>query len=461
MEFITLDNIINAVDGEKLVEGNIHKFNKVSTDSRKIEKDSIFIALKGDNFNGNNYITEASNKGAALCIIDEVNFEPKNLNPSTSIIKVKDTKKSLLDLAKYYRSTLDLKIIGITGSTGKTTTKDMTCSLLSEKFKVFKTKGNFNNEIGLPLMIFNLDNSYDIAILEMGMSNFGEIHNMTEAAVPDIAIITNVGVSHIENLKTRKNILKSKLEITDFFNSGSTLILNVDNDLLMEESKKDVPYKVIKTGTEKTADIKATNIKYNENSISFDIVTDNKLVYSEFKLNVPGKHNVLNALLAIVCGKIFNMSYEEMQNGIKNLSMTSMRLDIVKGEKFTIIDDCYNASPDSIKAAIDVLKSIKGNRKIAVLGTMRELGEDSYNLHKEVSSYAKDQSVDVLITLGEFSNAYGDGFENNKNFKTFEDIDKINEFLNVFIKKDDIILVKASRAMKFEKIVEALKLINN
>lgn len=457
MESITLTDIVNAIHGKLVVEGSVKSFNKISTDTRKIEALSAFIALKGDNFNGNDYILEAAEKGAALCIIDEIKFDIKAVKQSMSIILVKDTRGALLDLAEAYRKSLNVKIIGITGSTGKTSTKDMTYAVLSEKYKVYKTQGNYNNEIGLPLMIFNLDKTYDIAVLEMGMSNSGEIHKMAKAARPDIALITNVGISHIENLKTRENILKAKLEITDYFSGGETLVVNADNDLLGKITTENESYNTVNIGTTENADIMAEKIMLNESDISFDIIERGQKIYQDFKINVPGKHNVLNSLLAIAAGRLLGMSFSEMQSGMENLNRTSMRLDIVKTNGITIVDDCYNASPDSMIAAIDVLKNIKGNRKIAVLGTMRELGDESYNVHKDVAMYAKDNSVDALIVLGEYSDAYKNGYSDGGIFRSFESIENAIEFLSRFLAKEDVVLVKASRAMKFEEIVKQLK----
>ena len=461
MEYMSLSSIVNAIEGKLLIKGSKERFNSVSIDTRKIEPGSIFIAIKGDKFNANNFTIEASNKGAALCIIDEIKFENKDLSKDTSVVIVENTKKALLKLAEFYRNTLNIKVVGITGSTGKTSTKDMTYAILSEKYKVFKTQGNFNNEIGLPLMIFNLDKSYDIAVLEMGMSNFFEIRNMARAAKPDIAIITNIGISHIENLKTRENILKAKLEITDYFKEDSILILNADNDMLSTVNEKDKIYKVIKTGIESVSDIKAENLILEEKSVIFDIFKNNKLVFKNFKIELPGKHNISNALLAICCGELFGLTYNEMNNGIQKLNMTSMRLDIVKGKKYTIVDDCYNASPDSMIAAIDVLKNIKGKRRIAVFGTMRELGDKAYDSHKEIGAYARKNSVDFLILLGEFKAAFEEGFKDIEKIKYFNSTVEASEFLKEFTKKNDVILVKASRAMKFEEIVKNLKDLNN
>ncbi len=460
MEKLTLKEIIQAVDGEFLKEGKEVVYEAVSTDTRSIEKNSIFIALRGTNFNGNDYAVEASKKGARVCIIDETAFRVEEFSDEVSVIKVKDTKQALLSLAEYYRSKLSIKVIGITGSTGKTSTKDIVAAVLSSKYKVFKTKGNFNNEIGLPLMIFKLDNEYDVAVLEMGMSNFGEIHNLAKTAKPDIAIITNIGVSHIEFLKSRENILKAKMEITDFFESNNSLIINSDNDLL--KGLNNLTFNLIKIGTEaENIDFKADEIVLKEDSINFRIIDKHGFESPEFTVNIPGKHNVLNTLLAVACGKLLGLSYEQMIEGVENLEFTSMRLDIVKGSKFTIIDDSYNASPDSMKAAIDVLLNFKGNRKIAILGTMKELGNMSYELHKDIGRYAKEKDIDLLIVSGEFAEAYIKGFEDTKKVFSFEDNERICDFLKNYIEKDDVILVKASRSMKFEKIVNNLKVINS
>jgi len=276
MEYISFDEILEATGGEIIVKGENILYNNVSIDTREIKENDIFIALKGENFNANDFTLEASSKGASICIVDEIKFEKIKLDKKTSVIKVEDTKKALLNLAKFYINKLNLKVVGITGSTGKTSTKDLVAAVLSAKYKVFKTLGNFNNEIGLPMMIFKLDQSYDIAVLEMGMSDFGEIHNLCEVARPDIAIITNIGMSHIENLKTRENILKAKMEITDFFDEHSVLIVNADNDLLETIGK--LNYKLLKTGIDSKADFKACDLNVGEKRIAFNLMEDGKLI---------------------------------------------------------------------------------------------------------------------------------------------------------------------------------------
>ena len=453
MEALSFSEIVEAVEGKVIINRNCHKYNVLSTDTRKICKNSIFVALRGQNFNGNNYVVEASSKGANLCIVDEINFNSNEVLNNTSVILVNDSKKALLDLAEYYRSKLKVKIVAITGSTGKTSTKDLTAAALSGKFKVFKTKGNLNNEIGLPLMVFELDNSYDVAVLEMGMSNFGEIERLAKVARPDLAIITNIGVSHIENLKTRENILKAKMEITKYFTRDNILIINNENDLLSTIDEKD--YRIFRVGFGTNVDLEAKDIIIEEDNIEFSI--EDKDFSNRFSIPVPGKHNVLNSLLAIAAGKLLGVEYSLMKESIKALNFTSMRLDIVKGNKYTIIDDSYNASPDSMKAALDVLKNISGNRKIAVLGTMRELGDESFKFHKEVGNYTRKKGTDLLIAVGEYSSAYREGFTEDSKFIGFQNLKEATEYLLNNLKVSDVVLVKASRSMSFETIVKELK----
>ena len=465
MEYITYDEIIEATAGEILVKGHcafskgVALYNNVCMDTRAIKDNDIFIALKGENFNANDFIVEASKSGASICIIDEVKFELTELNVKTCIIKVTDTKKALRDLAKFYINKLNLQVVGITGSTGKTSTKDLVAAVLSSKFKVFKTLGNFNNEIGLPMMIFKLDKSYDVAVLEMGMSDFGEIHNLCQVARPDIAIITNIGLSHLENLKTRENILRAKMEITDFFAVDNVLIVNSDNDLLEHITSSN--YKTIKTGIDSVADFKAGNLSVYENKIAFSIMEYGNLIKNTIEVNIPGRHNILNSLLAVACARAMGMNYEEIASGFKKLEATSMRLDIKKGKKFTIINDCYNASPDSMLAAMDVLCNISGKSKIAILGTMRELGNSAYEAHKQVGEYAKVKNIDLLITLGEFNEAYKEGFSDINKYRGFETYDEVVSFLSGIITENDVVLVKASRYMKFESIVSELEDLNS
>jgi UDP-N-acetylmuramoyl-tripeptide--D-alanyl-D-alanine ligase len=456
VETLTLKEIREAVSGEIILEGPSGSYSAINTDTRKIAPGDVFIALKGENFNGNRFLLQAVESGASLCIVDEVIGDTAAIT-TAGIIKVADTRKALLDLAGWYRKKLKTKIVGITGSTGKTSTKDLAAAALGSRFKVFKTKGNFNNEIGLPLMIFSLDNSYDIAVLEMGMNNLQEIHRMAEAARPDIALITNVGVTHIGNLKTRENILKAKLEITDFFGSGNTLVVNSDSDLLQDLGEK--PYRVITTSAISPAEYSASGIELGDEHVSFSVSERGELSAVRMRIDVPGRHTVNNALLAIACARLLGLSMEEIAAGFGNLQKTAMRLDIIRGEKFTIINDCYNANPDSMKSGIDVLKNLESSRRAAILGTMGELGDKAEEAHRMVGKYAKESGIDLLITLGDYGYAFKEGFGGN--CFAFSDYDEAVDFAAGWLKKGDAVLVKASRSMKFENVVEKLKQANH
>ncbi|WP_139904237.1 UDP-N-acetylmuramoyl-tripeptide--D-alanyl-D-alanine ligase [Clostridium thermarum] len=454
MKQITLREIIDAIDGEVYNSGSKVIFNDICIDTRKLQQGNIYIAIKGEVFNGNEFVVEAVQKGASICIVEELAFDIKDIGNAT-IILVKDTKKALRDLAKYYRAKLDIKVIGVTGSTGKTTTKDLIASALSNKYKVFKTQGNFNNEIGLPLMIFNLDDSYDVAVLEMGMSNFNEIHRLADIARPDLAVITNIGISHIENLGSRENILKAKMEIVDFFTEKNILIVNGEDDLL--STLENGAYKIIKAGFNKVFEYHSENISLFEDRVEYNVVEGGQYFDNKIQIKIPGKHNVLNSLLAVACGRALGLDMDTIAEGFGNLEATSMRLDIIKCEDYTIINDCYNASPDSMKAALDVQANMKAVRKIAVLGTMRELGTEAFNAHKEVAEYAKAKGVHLLISIGEYEEAYRRGFNCDSNFVHFENTKAATEYIKSILSNGDLILFKASRAMKFETIVNEIK----
>ena len=446
---LTFKELLEAIDGKVIVDSNKKEFNNICTDTRKIEDNNIFLALKGENFNGNKYVEEAVKKGASIAIVDEVLFGDTDIDGT--VIKVDNTYDALLKLAKYYREKLKIKVVGITGSTGKTSTKDLVAAFLQGKYKVFKTKGNFNNHIGLPLMILSMDSQIEVAVLELGMSNLGEIHTLADCARPDVALITNIGLSHIENLKTQDNILKAKMEITDFFTEDNVLIVNAEDNYL--KSVKEDKFKVIKTGYDDNNMIKAYNVILNEDSTSFKIKDEDKEY--NFILPMVGAHNVLNALLGIAAAKELGVSYEEMLEGLKTIEATSMRLEFKNVNGYTIINDCYNASPDSMKAALDVLKNRNGNRKVAILGTMRELGDEAKKAHREVAEYAKD-AADLLITTGEYVNDYKLGF-GEENIIIYDTKEELINNISKVIKADDVVLVKASRGAKFEEIVSKLE----
>ena len=448
---MTFKEMLNAIDGEVIVQKEEANFNKLCIDTRKVEKDNVFLAIKGANFNGNDFAIKALESGASVAIIDEVKFDEQDAQGKGTIIKVKNTREALLNLAKFYREKLGLKVVGVTGSTGKTSTKDLIAALLSDKYKVFKTKGNFNNDIGLPLMILELTSDYDVAVLEMGMSSLGEIELLASVARPDIGVITNIGLSHIENLKTQENILKAKMEISTFFNKENVLIVNGEDKLLQNISSN--VFKVKKIGYNHEYDVYASNIILREEETEFLAHAFGE--EAVFNLPMAGKHNVLNTMLAIEVAEGLNVSFKQMVKGLENLEATSMRLQVVKKQGLTIINDCYNASPDSMKSSLDVLSAYKNGRRVAILGDMYELGDESEKAHYEVGKYAKDK-VDTLIVIGGYIKNFKDGFDSDNIIMYNTKEECIKELENI-VKLDDVVLIKASRGVKLEDVVKKLE----
>lgn len=448
---MTFKEMLNAIDGEVIVQKEEANFNKLCIDTRKVEKDNVFLAIKGANFNGNDFAIKALESGASVAIIDEVKFDEQDAQGKGTIIKVKNTREALLNLAKFYREKLGLKVVGVTGSTGKTSTKDLIAALLSDKYKVFKTKGNFNNDIGLPLMILELTSDYDVAVLEMGMSSLGEIELLASVARPDIGVITNIGLSHIENLKTQENILKAKMEISTFFNKENVLIVNGEDKLLQNISSN--VFKVKKIGYNHEYDVYASNIILREEETEFLAHAFGE--EAVFNLPIAGKHNVLNTMLAIEVSECLGVSFKQMVKGLENLEATSMRLQVVKKQGLTIINDCYNASPDSMKSSLDVLSAYKNGRRVAILGDMYELGDESEKAHYEVGKYAKDK-VDTLIVIGGYIKNFKDGFDSDNIIMYNTKEECIKELENI-VKLDDVVLIKASRGVKLEDVVKKLE----
>ena len=430
--------------------------NSFSKDTRTIKNGDVFIGIKGDNFDGSSLYLEALEKGACGCILNnniELNKEISKKYADRFIVTAENTIKVLQDLASYKRSLYDIPVIGITGSVGKTSTKDIIASVLSEKFNVLKTEGNLNNHIGLPLTILKLKD-HNCLVVEMGMNNLGEISILSKIAKPTIAIITNVGTAHIGNLGSRENILKAKLEILDGLQNGK-IILNNDNDLLTkwyQENKK--RYEIITYGVENSSDYMAYDITLNKDNSIFKV--NNNL----FKINIPGIHFVYNSLCALAVGNIFAISTEKIKQGIENFTLTKRRMEIVNVNNYTIINDSYNANPDSVMMALTYLGSLKSTRKIAVLGDMLELGDYSEKLHRSLAKTIINNKIDILITVGRNAKYISEeclnlGF-NKDNIYIFnnnkEAIEKIKEIKKV----NDSILLKASYGMNFIEIYNNL-----
>ena len=451
---LILDEIIRAMGGKYAGDTGNAVITGVSTDSRTIRPGDLFIPLIGENFDGHDFIGDAFEKGAAASLTQRVtvNF------PGKTVIPVNDTLKALQDLAACYRSRFDIPFIGITGSVGKTSTKEMVACAIGARYNVLKNEGNLNNEIGVPLTIFRLEDGYEAAVVEMGMSAPGEISALAAIVRPRVGIITNIGISHIEKMGSRSNILKAKLEILDGLQPGGLLVLNGD-DVMLSGAQSLLGCRTVTYGLGEGVDYMAYNIRsYGESGIKFDIM-DEGIEY-EIHVPAPGIHNVYNALAALAAGRELGVPVRELASGISCYSPGEMRLNIIKTGGFTVINDAYNASPQSVKAALDVLGELVAERRIAVLGDMLELGEWSSSAHKETGGYAAGKKLDCIVTVGLRAldiakGAIEAGAAPEKTASFMSNAEAL-DFLKNALRPGDAILVKGSRGMKMEEIVRSL-----
>ena len=460
MKNLQVRDIIEQCNG-KLIIGNVNiECVDFCTDTRKIKKDDTYVGLKGEKFNGSEFYKTALELGAKVCILQDVTIDEKTLKKynDRAIILVQDTLKALQSIAKYKRSLYNIPVIAITGSVGKTSTKDIIASVVSTKYKTLKTEGNFNNHIGVPLTILRLKDE-EAMVVEMGMSNLGEISLLTNIAKPTTAVITNVGTAHIGNLGSRENILKAKLEILEGLAENGTLIINNDNDMLHMWNEKNKKYKVMDFGIKNKSDIMPENIELQANESKYDVKINDK--YYDVIVPVGGEPFIYNSLCAICVGETLNIETENIISGIKKFELTKNRMEVSKVGSITIINDCYNANFDSMKAGIENLSKMKANRKIAILGDMLELGEFSEKLHKAVGEGVAKNKIDILITVGTEAKNIAKEAENcgMKKDKIFE-FNSNNDVVNFVInnrKDEDCILIKASNGMHFIEIVNELK----
>ena len=468
MKNMTLTQIAEACNGQLFDAENYSggEVTGVVMDSRQVEKDCLFIATVGERVDGHNFIDDVFYKGAMAVVCEKA---PVNANGP--YILVKNSLDALKNIAKWYRMQLDIKVVGITGSVGKTSTKEFISSVLSQKYNVLKTEGNFNNEVGMPLTILKIRENHQIAVLEMGISNFGEMHRLSEIAKPDICVITNIGQCHLENLGTRQGILKAKTEIFDFMNEKGSVCINGDDDMLatIKEVKGKKP---IRFGMSTDNEVFAINVKtqglfgstcniHVKDKIFHSYTAEEEHLASNiFSANIPlpGEHMVLNAMAATAVGALLDMNYEEIAAGIKSVQALGGRSNIIRDGKWTIIDDCYNANPVSMKAALDLL-SMADTNKVAILGDMFELGTSEDALHKEVGQYAALKNLDVLVCVGKLASFIYDGAVDK--FKGtllyFETREELIDALPSIVEENDTILVKASHGMGFDNVVKALQ----
>lgn len=454
MKHMSLQEIATACGGTYF--GDNHKLSLevtgVAIDSRKVEKDFLFIAIKGARVDGHDFIPQVMENGA-LCALSE-----KDLGDVPySYILVKSCEQALKDLAEYYRLALDIKVVGITGSVGKTSTKEMIASVLEQKYSVLKTEGNFNNEIGLPLTIFNIREEHEVAVLEMGINEFEEMHRLAKVARPDICVITNIGFCHLENLIDRDGVLRAKTEMFDFMRDNAQIILNGDDDKLItvQNVKGITPvfFGLSEHHNYYATDIHSLGLKGTSCTLHLPNGTVNATIH------LPGAHMVYNALAGACVGYSLGLTNEEIQKGIENLVPVSGRNNLIETKDFLIIDDCYNANPVSMKASLDVLSNALG-RKVAILGDMGELGEDEKSLHYGVGVYAAKKEIDLICCIGTLAQEFVNGVNSVTSKSETLYFARKEDFLSQMdsiLKKGDTILVKASHSMEFPEIVEALQ----
>lgn len=460
---IKVKDILEVTKGTLITGNENDECEEFKRDSREIKENETYIGLVGEKINGGIYFQEAFKNGASTVILEniEITEEQKEKYKNKNIIIVNNTLNALKEIAKFKRNLYKdkLKVVAITGSVGKTSTKDMIASVLSTKYKTLKTEGNYNNHIGVPLTILRIKEEHEVAVVEMGMNHLGEISDLTNIAKPNLCVITNIGTSHIGNLGSRENILKAKLEILEG-NDEKEIIINNDNDLLHKfYNEKNNEINIITYGIEEESNIYACNIIQKEESSKFICHIENE----EFEVEVPvaGMHFIYNALSAVAVGKKLGLTNEEIKRGIATFELTKKRMDIEtlkNGVK--IINDSYNASLESMKGSLENLSQYK-NRKIAVLGDMFELGEYAKELHEKVGIEVYKNNIDILICAGEnakyIANKAKEEGMAEENIYYFKEKENIIEKLKQIMKKDDVILFKASNGMKFFEIVEEIK----
>ena len=452
MKHMTLQNIARAVSGQLFLPDNYIEEGKVAQgvviDNRKVEKDFIFVPIKGARVDGHTFIPDAFEKGAMAVLCNH------DLGKTTGpYIVVKETQQALKDLAAFYREQMDAYVIGIVGSVGKTSTKEMVASVLSRHFSLWKTQGNFNNEIGLPLTLFGVKEEHQVAVVEMGISDFGEMDRLGNMAKPDMVIMTNIGLCHLENLIDRDGVLKAKTEVFAHMPKDGVIVLNGDDDKLQMADT---------LGRERHF-FGLSNQEYSATDIVSQLTgVQAKLIgpkwESSVRIPIPGQHNVYNALAAMVAAEHLGMSREEILSGIEHAATIDGRNNFIQKNGITVIDDCYNANPVSMRASLEVLSHASG-RTIAVLGDMGELGAEEASLHHQVGEAVAEFGIDVLFTAGELSKEMIRAVEAADCATEVYGFDTKEEMipqLKALVKEGDTILVKASHFMDFPKVVEAL-----
>ncbi len=452
MQKLTLKEIADAVNGTLDEKWNELEIEAISSDTRQIEPGCLFVAFQGENFDGHHFIKQAFSLGAKAALSNRT-VEKDDDMPQKPVVYVEDTLLAFGALAAYYKQKFSVYTVGVTGSVGKTSTKEMIYAVMSQKYKVLKTEGNFNNQIGMPRTLFSLDNSYSGAVLEMGMCELGEISYLSNIARPDLGVITNIGVSHLENLGTRENILKAKLEILDGMPPEGKLILNGDNDMLLTQKER-LGKRALWYGIEEPGDVTAEEIRQEGDDTLFTVCYQG----NRYPAQIPaiGVHNVYNALAAFLVGIEIGLTPEEIVAGYQSYQNAGMRQRVTVKRGVKVIEDCYNASPDSMESAINVISTIPcEGRRIAVFGDMLELGEQSRRMHFQVGERAAGSKIDELVCFGPEAEEIVKGAANlGLPAKHFPEKEALSNYLQAALKPGDAVIFKASRGMRLEEVIE-------
>lgn len=459
---ITVEDVIELCGGRLLCGDLDTQLNDFCIDTRKLKYGDVYVGIKGENVDGNTLYEQALKEGASVCILEGIEILEDVIYKYSdrSIIIVEDTIKALQKLASYKRNMYEIPVVAVTGSVGKTSTKDIISSVMSKEFNVLKTEGNYNSQIGLALTVLRL-RDHGAMIVEIGMNHLGEISKLSEIVKPTVAVITNVGTAHIGILGSRANILKAKLEILDGLQSDGKVIINNDNDLLHEwYLNSGSKYDVITFGMENVSDVMAYNTQINENGSTYNVDIESKKY--DVNVGVGGNHFILNSLCAIAVGRLFNIPMNSILDGVLNFELTKRRMQVEKkANDIIIINDCYNANYDSMKGAIEYLGKLPTGKKIAVLGDMLELGEYSESFHRKVGEEIVKNNIDILITVGKESKYIVEEAEklgmNEENIYQFKSNQEAERKLGELMADGRVnVLLKASNGMKFQEIFEAI-----
>ncbi len=454
MKDILISDVVCATNGkvDSSCANTDDYISNITTNSKDVQRGSLFIAIKG----GHNFVQEAIDKGAVCCLLqDEVDVKSEGV----TLIYVEDSVQAMIEFATFYRSQFNIPAIAITGSNGKTSTKDLVASVLSQKYNVLKTEGNFNNEIGVPLTIFNLREHHEMLVVEMGMNHKGEISRLVDIVKPNVAIITNIGTAHMEYLGSKEGILEAKLEITEALENNGLLILNDEDEMLHKVKPSDFPNANIVTYSKSLdSDYIIDNIvSRGLEGTTFDVTESGAGQTLGYTINYGGEFMVSNALCAIICGEHFEVSYNDIKKGVEEFQLSKNRLErhILKCGSI-LINDAYNASPESMRASLSILDSETERRKILVLGDMFELGENSARLHKELGEHLSTKDFDEIIFCGEMMRGAFQRYtkECDGSAEYVSSISEITDVLKTFkLKENDIVFFKASNGMKFKNVV--------